>query len=345
MSSEETMNEDLNGLVVDGRWSGQHGIGRFSQAVLEALNPAGVTWLHGHHPPSPRGLLEAESAGIRESRSRPRVFFTPGFTAPLTWPGPVILTVHDLFHIDVPEESSPARRLYYDKVLRRACRRAHSILTVSEYSRQRILEWSGVRPDQVVVVGNGRSRAFSPHGVADQPGHPYLLHVGNRRPHKNLPNVLRALAAAADDRLHLHLTGEALDGSLRDLATSLGIQHRIMTMGSKNDHELASAYRGALAVIVASTHEGFGLPALEAMACGAPVIASDTTAIPEVVGDSAVFVQPKDPASITRAIDRIQGSPQLVDRLAQSGPRQAARFEWENVAAKVETHLREVRLS
>ena len=146
------MNEEIS-YIFDSRWHGIHGIGRFAQEIRSRM-PLNTVDLIGTEPVSFRGLIEIELQIQRLRRTRrSQLFFSPGYAPPLTWHGPLVFTIHDLIHVDVQEESSRSKTLYYNAVVRPAMARDQRVLTVSEYSRQRLLEWSGVTPEQVVVVG------------------------------------------------------------------------------------------------------------------------------------------------------------------------------------------------
>lgn len=326
-------------LLFDSRWSGLHGIGRFARELRTRL-PGPITDLTGAHPVSARGLAESELSPHRVVRGREQetTYFSPGYTPCLSWRGPHAFTVHDLIHLDVPGERSRIKDLYYRQVVRRAVRRrAGVVLTVSAFSRDRIAEWAGVPTDRIQVVGNGVSTTFRPDGqVHNDPAGPYVLHVGNTKPHKNLPTVLTALSGIPEARLVLVARPDA---DLMDHANRLGMQDRIQFVTDIDDATLAALYRGAQAVVTASTYEGFGMSALEGMACGVPVVASDLTSLPEVVGDAAVMVDPADVDSVRSGIERALTDADLRTRLAQAGPERAADFRWDAVAHRVATAL------
>jgi glycosyltransferase involved in cell wall biosynthesis len=327
----------LEGLGWDARWEVTSGIGRFSREVRSRLGvPALVL---GDAPPtSPAGVLDLERASWRMRRSGRRTgFVTPGFMAPIAWPGPTAVVIHDLMHRQVPGEAGRVKRAYLDTVIRRSVRHAAVVLTVSEHSRQGLIAWAGLKPDGVVTVGNGVSAAFSPHGRTHREERPYLLYVGNHKPHKNLARMFEGFALADTDA-DLLLSGSP-DETTRSLAERFGVTGRVRYLGQASDDDLAAAYRGAVAAIIVSTHEGFGLPALEAMASGCPVIAGDRTALPEVVGDAGLLVDPEDPAAISAAIDLLATGGATAARLAAAGPIRARLWTWDAVAARTRTAL------
>jgi len=272
-------------------------------------------------------------------RVRPRGFFSPAFNPPLRSRAPFVFTIHDLIHMQVPAERSRAKDLYYRTVVRPAARRAHRVLTVSEFSRQRIVDWAGVDPERVVVVGSGVSPAFQPEGPVADLGPPFLLYVGNRKPHKNPRRLLKAFALSkvANDAL-LAMTGGP-DPATTGLLRELGIETRVRFIGNLTDAQLASHYRGARALVIPSLYEGFGLPALEALACGCPVVASNVTALPEVCGDAAVYCAPESVDDMAEQIGKVMGDSELAAGLRRRGPERAARFQWDRCAAAVRSVL------
>ncbi|WP_027482712.1 glycosyltransferase family 4 protein [Deinococcus pimensis] len=322
-------------LLVDDRWSGQHGIARFSREVLARLGPSGaISAVPLMHPAEPVLL------GLELTRRRPDVYFSPGFTPPLWSPVPFVFTIHDLIHLDVPEESSRGKRLYYDLVVRPAARRAARVLTVSEFSRRRIVEWAGVPGKRVVNVGNGVGEAYTPEGARHEPGYPYLLYVGNRKPHKNVPRLVEAFARLDVPDLRLVLSGGP-DDDTRHLALRLGVLDRVVFAGLIPEVDLPAYYRGAVALAYPTLYEGFGLPALEAMACGTPVVTSNRTSLPEVVGDAALLVDPEDVEVIVAALTRVVADFALRTALASRGLARSRLFSWDRTAALVARVLEE----
>jgi glycosyltransferase involved in cell wall biosynthesis len=318
------------GILADGRWTGSHGIGRFAREVLARL-PVAARLDRGPRPLSPAGPLWLTCEVLAR---RPRVFFSPGFNPPLACFAPFVFTIHDLIHIDLPEVSTPTKRFYYRAIVKPACRKAYRVLTVSEHSRSRILAWSGLGAERVVNVGNGVCAPFHLEGPRYQPGFPYILYVGNCRPHKNLNRLFAAFLALARPDLKLVLAGT----TARELAGRLeehGISDRVHIEGSPSDDQLAAMYRGAALLVLPSLAEGFGLPALEAMACGTPVAASRIAALLETAENAAVFFDPLDTGDMTRAMSIALEDANLRARLIASGLQHAQSSSWDQVAARV----------
>ena len=324
--------------IFDARWFGEHGIGRFAREVRFRM-VSEIIDLIGTDPMSSRGLIELEiRVRLAQRTGRPQLFFSPGYAPPLNWRGPLIFTVHDLIHIDVLEETSRFKTLYYNAVVRPAMSRAQRVLTVSEYSRQRLLEWSGVAPEQVVVVGNGVDRSFSPQGAVHQPGYPYILYVRNTKPHKNVAGLFRAFALMNTSDVRLVLSGPA-DDETRHEALRLGILERVVFAGRIPETELPAYYRGAAVVTMPSLYEGFGLPPLEGMACGVPVVVSDSTSLPEVVGDAGLLVDPRSAESIADGLTRALSDTALRQQMRERGLERAKLFNWDDVGSRVRAAL------
>jgi glycosyltransferase involved in cell wall biosynthesis len=175
-------------------------------------------------------------------------------------------------------------------------------------------------------VGNGVDSTFNPN-VAPHPSDcPYMLCVGNRKGHKNEHRIVQAFVNARLP-LCLLMTGDPTPSLLAQL-NSISATSRVRFTGRVTDSQLASLYRGAIALVFPSLYEGFGLPVLEAMACGTPVITSNITALPEIAGDAALLVDPNSTDEITRAIVRIFDDHLLRTTLRERGLRRASLFNW-----------------
>ena len=318
-------------LLVDGRWVGSYGIARFSAEVLRRLPWSYRRLTLG----GPATLLDPVIAAAALAALRPDVYFTPGFCPPLG-PSrvPCVVTIHDLIHLDEPAEASLVKSAFYAAVVRPGVRRASRVITVSEHSRARIVEWAGIDAEAVVVAPNGVSSAFNPEGERFDPGHEYLLYVGNSKPHKNLRTLLLALSALAGDAPPLFLAGP--DAAVMGRAAAdLGVGHLVHCLGALPDAGLARMYRGASALVLPSRFEGFGLPVLEALACGTPVVASAIPPVREIAGAAARYVDPDDPSSVAEGLRQVLGDEVLRADLRGRGLTRAASFSWDRTAERV----------
>ncbi|PWF22182.1 glycosyltransferase family 4 protein [Corticimicrobacter populi] len=316
----------------DPRWDGPHGIGRFAAELGARLQVTALAL-----PGRPMSPMDPWRLAVRlRAQAAPGDWFlSPGYNAPLFGSLPCFLTIHDLNHVDRPENSSRMKRLYYRVVLAWLCRRARGVFTVSEFSRQRIVEWFGIQPERVFNVGNGVSPVFVSEGKRVLDYGEYVLGVGNRKGHKNEPALLRAFAQAGlPTHVNLVLTGPACR-QLEVLAAELDLSGRLVFTGRVSETQLAALYRGALFLAFPSLYEGFGLPIVEAFSCGTPVLTSNLTSMPEIAGDAALLVDPCDEQDMTRGIQRLYSDAGLRRMLTVRGRERAAVFTWDRVAERL----------
>jgi glycosyltransferase involved in cell wall biosynthesis len=296
---------------------------------------AGGTYPLGD-PLTPLKLLSA----IR--RNAPDVFWSPGFMPPLASPVPFIFTMHDLIHI---HSADSLRRSYYNLVIRPLSKKAYRIATVSAFSQGEICDWTGLPPEKVPIIYNGVSEEFSPIGAKFDPGYPYLFYVGARKAHKNLEAMLLAFARSGlSGKCCLLLSGKP-DENLQQLAVQLDIARDLHFSGFIAECDLPSYYRGAAGVIMVSKYEGFGLPVLEAMASGVPVLCSNTTSLAEIGGDAVLSVDPLDIEEIAHGMRMILEDSDLRERLATRGQMRAKIFQWDKSAARLSSLISEAGTS
>jgi glycosyltransferase involved in cell wall biosynthesis len=270
---------------------------------------------------------------------KPKLFFSPGYNSPIGWPKPFVFTLHDLNHLCVRDNSNILKRAYYKYVIRPACHRAAFILTVSEYSKREIAAWAKIKEDRIINVGNGVGSPFTVTGRKYEPGYPYLLYVGSRKPHKNLSRLLDAYSISGIRRdVRLVLSGIP-DAHLSGEIERRGLSGDVVFVDSDADRDLSDVYRGALALVFPSLYEGFGLPPLEAMACGIPVLTSKVCSLPEVVGDAGVLVDPLDVGAIADGICRLVQDSDLRTELRLRGLLRAKEFSWDKTACRIQEVL------
>ncbi len=322
-------------IFVDQRWIGDHGIGRFARHVLGELDHQPIQLASNPASPLDPWRLTRE---LRKLTSKD-LFFSPGYNSPLSCPAPFVFTIHDLNHIDRPENSSPLKRIYYATILKRACQRAKLILTVSEFSRGRIIKWAGVSPEKVINVRCGVDSEYHPNVAPYRLAFPYFLCVSNRKAHKNEFRVVEAFALSGlATEMKLVFTGKPT-ALLTAYIERCQLTSKVHFTGLVPDTEFPSLYRSAQALVFPSLYEGFGLPVLESMACGTPVITANTSALPEVAGDAALLVDPTSVEEIVAAMKLIVNDSLVRFRLREKGLAQAARYSWESTATKVRSLL------
>jgi glycosyltransferase involved in cell wall biosynthesis len=329
-------------LLFDARWIGDHGIGRFAREVRSRI-PGAQDFQSRIKPWS---AFDAAHLSLRLGSLRtPALFYSPGYSAPLTARVPFIFTIHDLNHIDCAESRTYAKELYYERVMKPACRLARAVLTVSQYSRDRICAWSGIEPSRVVNVSNGVDPIFTPVGEKYAHPRPYVLCMGNRKPHKNEARTLLAFAQVAPRIPHDLIFSGVPSDSLLKLVQEADMSERVHFLGPRSDAELASVYRGAAALLFVSLHEGFGLPVVEAMACGIPVITSNVCALPEVAGNAARTVDPLSVDAIAAALWASLTDNTTSTARVREGLGYVAKYSWERtgiaVRRVIESCLRE----
>ncbi len=264
-------------------------------------------------------------------RVRPTLFHATSFSVPALWSGKLVATIHDANHLELSEGGGPARAAYYRFVVAPRARRAEALITVSDFSRAQIARHLKLSPYRLQVIPNGVDavfRAALPGELADfraRRGLPaqYFAAIGSLKPHKNL-KLLKTIAEALPAKLVL-LAG-------RGARRALGFPESVLELSPLSDPELAVFYAGAVAVLVPSRYEGFGLPALEAMACGAPVIASDAGAHREILGQAGLLISPDDPAAWLQATQRVFRDDALRAELKERGADRSSRYTWDDCA-------------
>jgi glycosyltransferase involved in cell wall biosynthesis len=249
------------------------------------------------------------------------------------------VTIHDASIFALPDTFTPAFRLWYQWALPRIGRRARRILTDSRFSRAELMRWAKIPDDKIEVVPLAADHILkSPadEGILERHslrGKTFVLAVGSQSPHKNLELVLRALPLVRASPFQLVVVGGANPQIFRGPPQSDrgGICH----LGYVTDAELRALYQAATCLIFPSRYEGFGLPPLEAMTCGCPVIVSRAASLPEVCGDAALYCEPTDPADLAARISDLLQDPKLRTELTRRGLLQAGRFSWASTARRV----------
>jgi glycosyltransferase involved in cell wall biosynthesis len=304
--------------------------------------PAGVG--HIAEPPHPATNVGWTLIGLPRAARRARVdlIHAPAYTGPWWAPVPVVVTVHDVSYELHPQwypyRRDPLRRFYY----RRSARAASHILTVSRFSAGEIAAAYRISPDRITVTPLGVDEGFEPGETIDLPAAvvpPYVLHVGDLHERRNLALLVEAVVRArrhfgAASSLSLVLVGVDLgicDG-LRLLAARGGVPDAVVHLGTVSETHLRSLYRAAAALVYPSLYEGFGLPLIEAMRSGTPVIASNAASVPEVVGDAGRLLDPLDGPRWTEAIVDVVNNDELRGRMRASGLRRAVEFTWDRTA-------------
>lgn len=318
---------------IDCRKIADFGIGTYARGLLQGLaslegNDEYVAFVPPHAV-VPQGIerviVDVPNYSIREqfvmrraiAKARIDLFHSAHYVLPWT-SCPSIATLHDVIQFHFPPRN-PLARMYVRVMYPRACRKSVRVITVSEASKRGIVEVLGCDAAKIAVTPNGIDGIFfEEHPRADDLGR-YFLYVGNDKPHKNVPRLIDALGN------HRLVMVGAEFAQYRD---------RVTATGFVSAKRLAEIYRGAIALVMPSLEEGFGLPVAEAMACGTPVIASKIDALREVTGGAALYVDPHSVGDIANALQRMANDESLRAELSMRGKARAQEFTWRRCAER-----------
>ena len=346
-------------LTVDVRALHNSGIGTYIQNLLPRLIEAKpelefhllgsaadlsrFTWTHRPnvsvsdcHSPlySVKEQLELRQKTPKETD----LFWSPHYNIPVLYRGKLLVTVHDVFHLVQPDMSLP-KKLYARGMFRAVRRKADAIVTVSEFSKNELLRLTPPGKQEVTPIHIGVDEAW--FQIPDKPrpyDKPYILFVGSVKPHKNVGGLIRALELAQHDIPHdLVIVGRregllTADEEVAAKAAALG--GRVHFTGFVEDDDLKQFVKHADALVLPSFYEGFGLPPLEAMACGCPALVSNAASLSEACGDAALYCDPHDPQDIADKLVLLMEDEPLRTSLRQKGLERAERFTWDACAEK-----------
>lgn len=296
-------------------------------------------WTPSHH------RLERWTLGIEAARMGLDLLHSPDFIPPAFGYGRSVITVHDLNFLHYPQFLTPESRRYYARGIEWAVQRADHILVDSHATRSDLTSMLDVAPAKITVTHLAADTAFQPlpEVKAQQVAARYdlelgfLLFVGTIEPRKNVPGLLQAYRLLLDSDVTsepLVLIGGKgwLYDEIFERVEALGLTERVRFLHGVPDADLPGLYNAASLSAIPSFYEGFGLPALEAMSCGTPVVVADRASLPEVVGEAGLLVDPEDPDDIALALKRALTQESLRVRMRELGLAQAARFTWEETA-------------
>ncbi len=289
------------------------------------------------------GPAAARKAGVD-------IFHVPHFAPPLFPRTPTVVTIHDVIPLRLPAYSAGARLKAYMSLVARAARKATLVITVSQHARQDIIDTLHIPADRIRVIYEAAGDEYKPvsdptivaracqrYGVGER----YIFYIGGLDQRKNVPQLVRAFALLSrqldDPDLQLFISGDPgkqrgpLFPDPRPIAVESGIADRVI-YGFVEDEDKAAIYSGASLFVYPSIYEGFGLPPLEAMSCGAPVVCSNRTSLPEVVGDAAITVDPDDTGALAGAMQSVLTNSMLQAELRARSLQRAAQFNWRKAA-------------
>jgi glycosyltransferase involved in cell wall biosynthesis len=265
---------------------------------------------------------------------KPDAFHATSFSMPLFWDGRLVATLHDANHLALADQYTPVQSLYYRMVVGPRAKRASALVTVSEFSREELAKYLHLSPYRFQVIYNGVDARFQPatpgeaKAFRERYGLParYVAAVGNAKRFKNL-ELLKHVAPELPVPVVL-LAGRGA------VAHELGLHENVLDLEELPEADMPLFYGAASALLLPSTYEGFGLPALEAMATGCPVLAADATALPEVVGAAALKLPPDDAVAWRETTLRVLRDDVLRSELIELGRERAARFTWDDCARR-----------
>jgi glycosyltransferase involved in cell wall biosynthesis len=283
----------------------------------------------------------------QQLRRNPADLLHVSYVAPPLAPCPTVVSVHDIIYTLMPEAFSPRDRLILSSLVPFSMRRAAKVLTLSESSRQDILARYKLAPDKVVAIHLAPAEHFGPAPAADvertrqkyDTSQSFILAVGNLQKRKNLVRLIEAFVKAKQKHKLLHklvLVGQQHWGYQGILASvqEKNLADQVIFTGYVLDEDMPALYSAADLFVYPSLYEGFGLPILEAMACGTPVVTSNTSSLPEIAGQAALMVDPYDTQAIAEAISIVLLDQNLRRTLCAKGSEQASRFSWTETAKR-----------
>lgn len=262
------------------------------------------------------GLFEQFEIPWVLSKINPDIFHATSFVVPFFVSCKLVISILDMIHLVFPKQYSFWHRLYYKVVLRRAAKKSSKIITISESSKKDIVKYFNISPDKIRVTYIAASSKFYQLSELEKPQEPYVLLIGSNKPYKNISMATRAFNNLKDKGMISHIL---------IIAGGIGVK-------KVSDSKMNKLYNGADLFVFPSLYEGFGLPALEAMACGTPVITSNVSSMPEVVCDSALLIDPNDQKALEEAIFLILSNKELSQKLAKKGIERAENFSWNKCA-------------
>lgn len=317
----------------------------------------GENWRYQRVRPHQRLLRIPLGLPWRLWRDRVDVFHCQ-YMGPPFCPVPYVVTIHDIIHEYMPELYPPALKTMMSLTYPVSARRAAKVITVSECAKADLVKHYGLAPEKIAVIyeaadeslrplGQGQALADLVRPVLEKYGvtQPYFLYLGRLEPRKNVPRLIEAFdglkrAGSLPHRLVIAGMKDFQHEPIEEQVRVRGLQNEVVFTGGVDDEDLAALMNGATALVYPSLAEGFGLPPLEAMACGTPVITSNVSAMAEVVGGAGLLVDPRSPVAIAEAMAAVAARPELAAELRAKGLKRAAQFSWAKTAAQTLEVLR-----
>lgn len=342
-------------LVVDARMLHASGIGTYIDNLLPLISekshdltfdiicrPQDTSKISQNTIPNNSAIysISEQFTLLNRQSMKAGLFWSPHYNIPVFLPAKLLVTIHDVFHLAMPDFIEGMHKRLYARMMFSAVKhKASHVICVSEFTKSELIRLTDINPDKVTVIYNGVAKEWFSIKRTDRPYHkPYLLFVGNIKPHKNLSSLLQAFTLLKDEIPHdLVIVGNnkgfiTEDRNVMQYAQTLG--NRVFFTGYVDDALLKQYFAHADCFVFPSLYEGFGLPPLEAMACGCPTLVSNIASLPEVCGDAALYCDPYDTEDIRAKIMLLLGSPSLRNALVTKGRERVKSFSWDVAAVK-----------
>jgi len=315
-------------ILTDSRWDGDSGIGRVYREVIKRA-PANIKICKVNESFSLGSPLSPLYLAKQIINQPADVFWSPSFMPPLFSKIPYIITVHDLMHLYY---YSRFHAYYMRYVLAPLFKKSKTIITVSEFTKQLLITELGLNGDLIKLVYNGVDNSFFTNKDIYTLNRPYIVYVGNRRAYKNVERMIVAFSRAniCKDTIFALSGNSSLE--LEKIIRENNVEGRVCFLGYIDEEKLPSIYKGASALFYMSLMEGFGLPIIEAMASGTPVITSNTSSLAEVSNGAAAICNPMNVKEMTEQLELVLNNSKYKSELQIKGLENAKRFVWDKTA-------------
>jgi glycosyltransferase involved in cell wall biosynthesis len=353
-------------IAIDGRKYFDFGIGTYIQQIVKSLSslktkhsfllyvdPADKSsislprdWTMAEVNYGKYSLSEIGMFARRAKKDRVDVFHEPHYTLPAGMNDCSVVTIHDIIHLRFPQLFGRLQRVYSQAMVWHALKHSRFVIVDSEFTKKDILNTFRIQPDKINVIHLGvgeqyrtlhEERKVLEFRKRFDIERQFILYVGNVKPHKGIETLLSAFSVVCrKEDWDLVLAGGSIqrDPNLHSLVVKSGIEDRIKELGRLNDDDLVTAYHAAAMLVMPSRYEGFGLPALEAMACGTPVIVSDAASLPEIVGDAAIVFKVGNVQELADGFQKLTKQPALRQEMVHKGIERAKTFTWKKTAER-----------
>lgn len=274
---------------------------------------------------------------------KPDILFIPAFSVPFLYPGKTLVTVHDLIPLVIDQKFSFSAKIYWQKILPLSFKKASHLIAISECTKKDLMYFLKIPPEKITVIPEAPSPIFKPEKdqnlikkILDkfQINSPFILSVGTLEPRKNYPRLIRAFAYLNEPDINLIIVGKKgwRYKEIFHTVAQYKLEKRVKFLNYITDEELMVLYNQALFFVFVSLYEGFGLPLLEALACGCASISSSVSSLPEVGGEAVLYVDPQNTQEIKERMKLLIQNKELRESLKQKALKQAQKFSWKKTA-------------